>query len=219
MTSGRNLRTRVKMCGTTRLIDARAAARYGVDALGFIFYNRSPRFITCDKAKEIIDKLPPFIDKVGVFVNGDQSELVAAAAAGLSYFQLHGSETVDYCRKLREKLPSCRLIKAFRVGEKSLPEDFSPYNHCVDGFLLDTYVTGTKGGTGEVFDWSLIEKLELQRPILLAGGLTPGNIVQAITTVKPYAVDVNSGIESEPGIKDHKCLYKLMQLVEKTGGN
>lgn len=206
------------MCGTTRLVDARAAAMCGVDALGFIFYRKSPRYISCDQAREIIEQVPPFIDKVGVFVNGEHGELVAAAAAGLTYLQLHGSESVEYCREIRQKLPFCRLIKAFRVGEQSLADDFSPYNQCVDGFLLDTYIKGAKGGTGEVFDWSLIEKLDLQRPILLAGGLTPENIVQAITAVKPYAVDINSGVETEPGIKDHERLYKLMQLVDNMGG-
>ncbi|MFW2366775.1 MAG: phosphoribosylanthranilate isomerase [Desulforhopalus sp.] len=208
-----NLRTRVKMCGTTRLTDAMAAIHCGVDALGFIFYPKSPRYITYLEANGIIDRLPMFIDRVGVFVNEEMTELVAAANAGITYLQLHGSESVEYCQELRQKLPSCKLIKAFRVGVKSRAEEFTPYNHCVDGFLLDTYVEGTKGGTGEVFDWSLIENLELQLPILLAGGLTPENIVQAITQVRPYAVDINSGVESRPGIKDHHRLHKLMRLV------
>lgn len=213
-----NLRIRVKMCGTTQVTDAMAAVHCGVDALGFIFYPKSPRYITCLEAKEIIDQLPPFIDRVGVFVNGEHSELVAAANSGITYLQLHGSESVEYCQDLRQKLPSCRLIKAFRVGVKSRAEEFIPYNHCVDGFLLDTYIEGTKGGTGEVFDWSIIERLELQRPILLAGGLTAENIVQAITQVRPYAVDINSGVESKPGIKDHQLLHELMQRVIGSSG-
>ena len=100
----------------------------------------------------------------------------------------------------------------------SRAEEFSPYNDSVDGFLLDTYVEGTKGGTGATFDWSIINRLKLQRPLLLAGGLGPENIVQAITAVKPYGVDINSGVEAQPGIKDHQRLYKLMQLVAGAGG-
>jgi phosphoribosylanthranilate isomerase len=213
MTDDTKIRTRVKMCGTTRLLDANVAVRWGVDALGFIFYPKSPRYIGFDNARKIIEQLPPFVDRVGVFVNGDQGEIVSAAAAGLSCLQLHGSESIDYCLELREKVPSCRIIKAFRVGGKSRAEEFSPYNDCVDGFLLDTYVEGTKGGTGEVFDWSIIDRLELARPFLLAGGLTPENIVEAISAAKPYGVDINSGVESLPGIKDHQRLRRLMHLI------
>lgn len=218
MVDEKRLRTRVKMCGTTRLLDANCAVKCGVDALGFIFYRKSPRYISFDNASKIIGQLPPFIDSVGVFVNSDHGELVAAAGAGLTCLQLHGSEAPDYCLELRHKLPSCRIIKAFRVGAMSRAEEFSPYNDCVDGFLLDTYVEGTKGGTGATFDWSIIDRLELQRPFLLAGGLTPENIVQAIAAVKPYAVDINSGVEARPGIKDHQRLHKLMQLVAGSGG-
>lgn len=206
------------MCGTTRLVDAQAAVSCGVDALGFIFYRKSPRYIAPGKAMTIIRQLPPFVDRVGVFVNGEAGELAEAAKAGLSCLQLHGSESPEYCTAIREKLPSCAVIKAFRVGEDSTADHFVPYNQCVDAFLLDTYVEGTEGGTGRVFDWSIIERLELQRPILLAGGLTPENIVQAIAAVKPFGVDVNSGIESQPGIKDHQRLFHLMQLVASISG-
>ncbi len=150
------------MCGTTCLEDALAAVRYGVDALGFIFYDKSPRYIAADQAARIIKKLPPFVDRVGVFVNAPIKEVVATAGVGLSYLQLHGKEPVEYCRQIRQQLPFCGIIKAFRVGEESRPEDFIPYNDCVDAFLLDTYVQGAKGGTGKVFDWSIIERLQLQ---------------------------------------------------------
>lgn len=218
MVDEKRLRIRVKMCGTTCSRDANFAVKCGVDALGFIFYRKSPRHIGFADVSTIIRQLPPFIDSVGVFVNGDHGELAAAAGAGLTCLQLHGSESPDYCLQLKHKLPSCRIIKAFRVGAMSRAEDFSPYNESVDGFLLDTYVEGAKGGTGATFDWSIIDRLTLQRPLLLAGGLTPENIVQAITAVKPYGVDVNSGIESQPGIKDHQRLQKLMQLVAGSGG-
>lgn len=201
------------MCGTTRLEDALMAVDGGVDALGFIFYDKSPRYISPEKAAKIINELPPFVDRVGVFVNATIDELVAAAAAGLSVLQLHGNESVEYCLEIRQKLPFCSLIKAFRVGKESRPDDFTPYNVCVDAFLLDTYVQGASGGTGQIFDWSIIKQLQLHRPILLAGGLSPENVLAAITEVQPYAVDINSGVESQPGVKDHARLNKLLQLV------
>lgn len=209
-------RTRVKMCGTTRLEDALVAVDCGVDALGFIFYDKSPRYISSEKAARIINQLPPFVDRVGVFVNATIETVADAAAVGLSVLQLHGTESVEYCRELRLKVPFCSLIKAFRVGDKSRPDHFTPYNGCVDAFLLDTYVQGASGGTGRIFDWSIIEQLQLDRPILLAGGLSPENVLAAITAVHPYAVDINSGIESQPGVKDHTRLKKLLQLVHQT---
>ncbi len=206
-------RIRVKMCGTTRREDARAAVRCGVDALGFIFYPKSPRYIAPEIAAPIIEGLPPFVDRVGVFVNATQEEVIRTAGCGLSFLQLHGGETPDYCRALRGMLPACGIIKAFRVGEASRPEDFSPYDDCVEAFLLDTHVKGLPGGTGQVFDWSLIEGLKLNRPVILAGGLTPDNMAGAIAAVRPYAVDVNSGVETRPGIKDHDSLARLMRTI------
>jgi phosphoribosylanthranilate isomerase len=206
-------RTRVKMCGTTRIEDALAAVRFGVDALGFIFYQKSPRYIVPAKAAAILSKLPPFIDRVGVFVDASLTEVVQTAGLGLSFLQLHGSESPDYCRKLREIVPFCGVIKAFRVGAESCSDNFMPYESCVDAFLLDTYVKGASGGTGLVFDWSIIDKLRLRQPVILAGGLSPDNIASAIAAVRPYAVDINSGIELQPGIKDHRRLQALMQRV------
>lgn len=205
------------MCGTTRLEDALAAVRYGVDALGFIFYAKSPRHISLEQAAQIIKNLPPLVNRVGVFVNAPIKEVVSAAGVGLSYLQLHGSESVDYCRQIRQQLPFCGIIKAFRVGEESRAEDFTLYDECVDAFLLDTYMQGASGGTGKVFDWTIIERLKLQRPILLAGGLSPENVVSAIAEVHPFAVDINSGVESQPGVKDHARLKELLQLVYQTG--
>jgi phosphoribosylanthranilate isomerase len=202
------------MCGTTRPEDARAAVRYGVDALGFIFYDKSPRYIPYEKAARIIAELPPLVDRVGVFVGAPIGEVVTTAAkVGLSALQLHGRETVDYCREIRRQLPHCRIIKAFRVSGESRPELFSPYNEWVDAFLLDTYVPGASGGTGKVFDWSVIERLKLQRPVFLAGGLSPENVLDAIAVAQPFAVDINSGIESQPGVKDHLRLKELLRMV------
>ncbi len=204
------------MCGTTRLEDALAAVRYGVDALGFIFCAKSPRNIAPEEAASIIEQLPPLVDRVGVFVNAPMEEVTCACRAGLSYLQLHGSEPAEFCRQIRQQLPFCKIIKAFRVSELSRPEDFSPYNDCTDAFLLDTYMQGVSGGTGKVFDWSVIEGLKLQKPIFLAGGLNPENVVEAIVKVQPFAVDVNSGVELQPGVKDHARLQQLLKLVYQT---
>lgn len=201
------------MCGTRRLEDALAAVGYGVDALGFIFYHKSPRCISSDAAARIIEKLPPFVDRVAVFVNAALDELAGAADIGFSHVQLHGRESVEYCRQVRQRHPSLGVIKAFRVGEESSADEFTPYNDCVDAFLLDTYILGAPGGTGKVFDWSIIKRLQLQRPIILAGGLSSDNVVDAIATVHPLAVDVNSGVELQPGVKDHRRLQELLRLV------
>ncbi len=212
----RRQRTRVKMCGTTSAADALAAVSFGVDALGFIFVDNSPRNIAPEKAAAIMCQLPPFVDRVGVFVDAPLAAIVQTANSGLSYIQLHGSESPKYCAELRQMLPFCRIIKAFRVGAESCPAFFAPYVSSVDGFLLDTYVKGAAGGTGRIFDWSIIDKLQLQRPFILAGGLGPENIVAAIEAVRPYAVDINSGVELMPGVKDHARLEILMQKVAET---
>jgi phosphoribosylanthranilate isomerase len=204
------------MCGTTSAADALAAVSFGVDALGFIFVDNSPRNIVPEKAAEIIRALPPFVDRVGVFVDAPLAAVVQTATIGLSYIQLHGSESPEYCVELSLRLPFCRIIKAFRVGGESCPAIFAPYVPFVDGFLLDTYVKDAAGGTGKVFDWSIIDKLQLQRPLILAGGLGPENIVAAIEAVRPYGVDINSGVELMPGMKDHARLQILMQKVAET---
>lgn len=201
------------MCGTTRLEDALGAARLGVDALGFIFYPKSPRYISREAVASILAKLPPFVARVGVFVDAPLTEVVQTVGTGLSFVQLHGSESPEYCRELRALLPSCGFLKAFRVSAESSGATFTPYETCVDAFLLDTYMKGAKGGTGEVFDWSIIDKLKLQRPVILAGGLSPENVAQAILEVAPYAVDINSAIELRPGVKDIRRLQTVMEMV------
>ena len=206
-------RVRVKICGITRLPDALHATELGADALGFIFFRKSPRNILPAAAGKIIEKLPPFVDRVGVFVNSSVDDVVATAAVGLSCLQLHGNESPEFCTELRSRLPMCRVIKVFRVGQESRAEEFAPYAERVDGFLLDTYKKGEPGGTGAIFDWSVVERLGLRRPLLLAGGLGPGNICEAIDRVHPYGVDVNSGVESEPGIKDHQMLTELFGRI------
>jgi phosphoribosylanthranilate isomerase len=208
------IRTRAKMCGTTRLEDALAAVQYGVDALGFILYSKSPRYISPEDAGVICEQLPPFVDKVGVVVNESIDTVVRMVnVAGFSYLQLHGDEPFNYCRELKNAIPHLKLIKAFRVGANTQKDEFTPYEKYVDGFLLDTYVKGDRGGTGQVFDWFLIAGLNLNRPLILAGGLTPENIIDAISAVRPYGVDINSGVEVRPGEKNHTRLKKTMERI------
>jgi phosphoribosylanthranilate isomerase len=209
-----NTRTRIKMCGTTSIADARAAVHSGVDALGFIFVGKSPRNISTANAREIVACLPPFVDPVGVFIDRDMQDVAEIVReVGLSYVQLHGEEDPAYCKQITRMVTPCKVIKAFRVSEESREADFSKYHDVVRGFLLDTYIKGQAGGTGRTFDWHLIEDLNLQRPFILAGGLRPGNILKAIRMVRPFGVDVNSGVEVSPGIKDHMKLQELTVQV------
>jgi phosphoribosylanthranilate isomerase len=205
-------RTRVKVCGITELADARGAAEMGVDGLGFIFAVKSPRRIEPEKAREIIKSLPPFVDAVGVFVD-EAPEVVNEIAqyCGLTLVQLHGSESPAYCASI-----SCRKIKVFGFRPRGLSgeavPDYGSYQGVVAGYLLDTFHGKMAGGTGLTFDWSLVEAMRPPGPVILAGGLHPGNIGEAIRSVRPYAVDVNSGIEIAPGRKD---LNKLALLLEE----
>lgn len=209
-------RFRVKICGMTRLADALCAVEAGVDGLGFIFYPKSPRTIEPETARSIIAKLPPFVDTVGVFVNEQSTRMREIATfCGLNTIQLHGKETPEDCRALAAALPCCRLLKAFRVGNHSTAEDIAPYGDCVQGYLLDTFQKEAVGGTGLAFDWALIERLQLKRPFLLAGGLDCVNISKALTRVAPYGVDANSGLEDAPGEKNHQSIKNFLALVRQ----
>lgn len=188
---------RVKICGITNQEDAEVAAEAGADALGFVFYRKSPRFVTPEDAAKIISSLPPFISKVGVFVDERPDEIArSAAVSGIDTVQLHGQENPEYCRSVG--LP---IIKAFAIkSEQSLAA--IPL-FAVSGFLLDSYVPGQSGGTGTVFNWELaVEAKRYGRPLILAGGLTPENIQEAVQFVRPFAVDVSSGVEQSPKRKD-----------------
>lgn len=208
------LRTRIKVCGITSHKDALFAAQAGVDALGFIFHPKSPRYIEPEEARLIIDQLPPFIDVVGVFVDKKRIEVEEIIQyCRLTYVQLHGEESPKYIERLFRFASPCELIKAFRVGSQSSPDDFKSYVPFVRAFLLDTYDKELAGGTGRSFDWKLIEKLELVRPYILAGGLGPQNILEALESVNPVSVDVNSGVEVSPGIKDHAKILELVNAV------
>jgi len=188
---------RVKICGITSPEDARAAVVAGADALGFMFYEPSPRCVTPEQAAAIIAELPPHVTRVGVFVDADETTIRATAAmAGLNTLQLHGSESPEFCKRFE-----LRTIKAFRVKDSESLGQLPDYE--TDAWLLDSYVKGIPGGTGERFNWDLaMEAKRLGRPILLAGGLTPNNATKAVAQVAPFGLDVSSSVEAAPGRKD-----------------
>jgi phosphoribosylanthranilate isomerase len=200
---------RIKICGITNLEDALLAAELGTDALGFIFYPKSPRKVDPEVARAIIAQLPPFVAAVGVFVD-EEAAMVRdlAARVGLDWVQLHGQESLEYCRNL-----GCKVIKGFRIqDEKSLLE-LEPYREAVQAFLLDTYKPGQVGGTGESFDWRLAREARQYGRIILAGGLRAENVAQGIATAQPDAVDAASGTEAAPGKKDPAKLRAFFKAV------
>lgn len=202
---------KVKVCGITSYRDASMALSLGADALGFNFFPRSPRYIAPAAARRIVDRLPPFVTKVAVYVNAsDLYELEKDALnAGVDVLQLHGDETPEYCREFSH----WRLIKTLRIGEGFLPEDLEKYP--VSAFLLDTRNPRLYGGTGKTFDWKLAGTIRTKRPLILAGGLCAENVADAIRTVRPYAVDVCSGVESAPGKKERRKLVAFMNEVHR----
>ena len=206
-----NGRTRIKLCGITDAQAAAAAVEAGVDGLGFIFAPQSPRKVDVEVAREIVSTLPPFVDAVGVFVNEDPSVVKEIAHyCGLTMVQLHGRESVEYCRGL-----GLRIVKTFAVHNGSDADQFGPYAEVARAFLLDTYHEKMAGGSGKVFDWNLVEKFNIPGPVILAGGLSPDNVHEAIMRVRPFAVDVNSGVETEPGVKDLELLRAFIAEVRR----
>lgn len=201
------LPVKIKICGMTSLTDALAAVESGADAVGFIFYKKSPRYISEKDAKKIVAGLPPFVNRVGVFVNESAERIERISkSCRLDYVQLHGEESPAFCRKIRGK-----VIKAIRVKNAQSIRTMAGYP--VDGFLLDAYNEQTSGGTGETFDWSLVRQAKRFGPILLAGGLAASNVQEAIRKARPYAVDVCSGVEKCPGKKDPKKIAAFVRAV------
>ncbi|MDP8233236.1 MAG: phosphoribosylanthranilate isomerase [Candidatus Saelkia tenebricola] len=202
---------RIKFCGFTNTEDALAASRLGISAIGFVFAKTSPRYITPLKAAEIISHLAPFVLRVGVFLNSDIPEIEEiASVCKLDVIQLHGDEPPEFCRKVQGRY---RCIKALRVKGEELLDIISEYNF-LDAILLDSYKKNVAGGTGEIFDWDIARRArKFEIPIILSGGLNPDNIKKAIEEVNPYAVDISSGIESSPGIKDHELMAKFVASI------
>ena len=206
------MRIRVKICGVTNLPDALAAVEAGADALGFVFYEQSPRRVAPETAAGIIRQLPPFVAKVGLFVNAPL-EVVhqTIAACGLDTLQFHGGESPAYCRAF-----TLRTLKAFRVQDRGFLGELPAFDTAA--WLLDAAVSGQYGGTGARFDWALaVEAGRLGKPIILAGGLTPANVQEAIRQTRPYAVDVSSGVESAPGRKDAGKIREFIAAVQSAG--
>jgi phosphoribosylanthranilate isomerase len=199
----------IKICGITNLEDALLAAELGADALGFIFYAKSPRHVAPETAREIIAQLPPFVAAVGVFV--DEAAAVVqevTASVRLDWVQLHGQESPEYCRNLGRK-----VIKGFRIQDEDSLGQLAGYQGAAQALLLDTYKKGQVGGTGEIFDWHLAREAKQYGPIILAGGLTSDNVARAIEVAGPDAVDAASGTEAAPGKKDPAKLRAFFEAV------
>lgn len=200
---------KVKICGMTNFEDAYAACSYGADAVGFVFA-KSPRQITQEAVKSIIEKLPPYIVTVGVFVNEEKRKVRKIAGdCNLMCLQFHGEEGPEYCSDFKGEH---KIIKAMRIRDEKSLAHLDKYD--VDTFLLDTFIQGKRGGTGIKFDWDLaIKAKECGRPIILAGGIGVENVEEAIQKVAPYAVDVSSSVEYAPGKKDHNLMKALIEKV------
>ncbi len=201
--------TRIKICGITRDQDALAAVRSGADAIGLVFYERSPRHVGIEQAKRLAGILPPFVSVVGLFVNAE-ADFVRRVLAGvpLDLLQFHGDETPEYCAQFERPYIKAIRVKA-GVDLLQCASDF----RSARGLLLDAHVQGIPGGTGTAFDWALIPK-QLPLPVILSGGLDAGNVATAIRQVNPYAVDVSSGVESGKGIKDAAKIAAFINEVK-----
>lgn len=206
--------TKVKICGITNLDDAMFAATSGTDALGFNFYSKSPRYISPEDAARIIEQLPANVLKVGVFVDESAESIIEIVGiTGLDAIQLHGNETPNFVRALKSRA-SQRIIKAFRVFEGFSPESVREFD--LDTIFLDTFSSSEYGGTGEVFNWEIARQVQEHVPkIYLAGGLSPENVCAAIRAVRPYGVDVCSGLERGKGLKDN---IKVAAFIEAAKG-
>ena len=193
----------VKICGITNLNDANMAADLGADALGFIFVPSSPRYIPPEKAAAITAHLPESLVRVGVFVNAGRREILETVEkAGVNCLQLHGDESPDDVKDFT--LP---VWKAFRISDRFDPQELDAYS--AEAYLLDTFSPDSYGGTGRTFDWNIARRLNTDRKIILSGGLNPENIARAVEHIRPYGVDVNSGVEQQPGKKNAELLRRL----------
>jgi phosphoribosylanthranilate isomerase len=201
--------TRIKICGICTVADANNACKAGADAIGMVFYDKSPRHVSLETAKDIVSSLPPFISAVGLFVNSSQQEVRQVLnSVQLDLLQFHGAEDEVFCNSFDRP-----YIKAVRVKDDTDLAGICNQYKSARGVLLDSYKKGTAGGTGEAFDWGLIP-MNLSLPVILAGGLNPGNVAAAVSAVQPWAVDVSSGVEESPGKKDQQKIVQFIQAVE-----
>ena len=201
--------TKIKICGITNIEDALFAAEAGADALGFVFYEKSPRYVSSETVKKIVSMLPPFVTTVGLFVNaGGEVIETTVRLSGINVIQLHGDETPEEC-----DFAPHPVIKAVRVKDAGSLAGVERYP--VSALLLDAWNDQQYGGTGESFNWQLARNLTGKLPLIMAGGLNPDNVAEAIRVVAPYAVDVSSGVEISPGKKDHDKIRKFIQQVRQ----
>jgi phosphoribosylanthranilate isomerase len=208
---------RVKFCGITNLDDAREAARLGAWAIGLNHHPESPRFCEPDVAAEIGAELKRRLEIIGVFVNPTLEQLAAAAEdESLTMVQLHGDEGPALCQEAARRT-GCKVIKALRVRSAADIRAAEAYRS--DFHLLDAYSPGTAGGTGESFDWELLAGRRSEVPLILAGGLTPDNVSDGVAAARPFAVDVASGVEAEPGVKDHALMAAFLDQAQRTSGS
>ena len=206
------MHTRIKICGIKHLGDALKAVECGADAIGLIFVEKSPRYVSLTEARVIAESLPPFVTVVGLFMNATAEAVrEALKVVPLNLLQFHGDETPEFCDQFN--MP---YIKVLRMRDNANVVAYAQEYPNASAIILDTYHKGVGGGTGQSFDWSLIPD-DIPLPVILAGGLNPENVASAIETVKPYAVDVSSGVESEPAIKDHKIIEQFIKEVQRVG--
>ncbi|MEM7581293.1 MAG: phosphoribosylanthranilate isomerase [Cyanobacteria bacterium P01_A01_bin.80] len=204
---------RVKICGITKPTQGKTIASLGATALGFICVRASPRYVTPEQIKAVIDQLPQQIDKIGVFANSSEQEIAQTfAETGLTGVQLHGDESLKFCQQLRESLPNVEIIKALRIKNADDFDKAKTYTKYVDTLLLDAYHPQQLGGTGKTLNWDTLQEFSPDCPWFLAGGLTPQNVLEALNKVKPSGIDLSSGVETAPGDKD---LDKVRDLFEK----
>ncbi len=203
------MRPRIKICGITNIVDALAAVHHGADALGFIFYEKSPRYVPPDRARTVIDTLPPSVMRVGVFVNTPRATInTIAEATKLHAVQLSGDESPEDCRGYA--IPVIKAIRPRSMDDLSQLDRYS-----AAAFLVDGHKEGTYGGTGTHVDPAIAREAARRYPIFLAGGISPRNVVSVVRDVRPFALDVNSGVESSPGKKDHSQLAHLFRALSE----
>ena len=202
---------RVKICGITNYKDAKAAVDYGADAVGFIFAP-SPRRIDVKAARNIIFKLPPFITKIGVFVNAPKSSVLKILnSCRLDALQFHGQESDKYCAYFRKY---CKIIKAFRIKDKASFKEVTQYKN-VDAYLFDSYIKGIRGGTGKVLPYKLLRNKRFAKPIIISGGISIKNYKMIAKDLTPFGLDICSSIEAKPGKKKHNIMKKLIKGVRE----
>ncbi|WP_427157276.1 phosphoribosylanthranilate isomerase [Aliinostoc sp. HNIBRCY26] len=206
---------RVKICGITQPQQSVAIASLGATALGFICVPTSPRYVTISQIQAAVADLTPNVDKIGVFANASLSEISQiVSSSGLTGVQLHGDEPPEFCDQLRHTLPNVEIIKAMRIRNVEHLAQATIYTPYIDTLLLDAYHPQQLGGTGKTIDWQILKQFRPSRPWLLAGGLTPDNIQEALSQVNPDGIDLSSGVEIKPGDKD---LEKVALLFQKLG--